>query len=78
MKLNLKKMTKTITLGITPAELLGKNNCQILNINFNRTFNSYVHVTFQYKNSVQTVKISTQQAEQIGFINVNSLKKYCK
>ena len=71
----------TMTLGLTPISLFDNDNqnCQILSINFNTGDGkgNLVRVTLQVGLKVDVIKISTQEAVKLGFINPYGLKDYC-
>lgn len=39
---------------------------------------SMVNIVIQHGMNVDSVKISMEHAQEIGFINLSALKKYCK
>ena len=42
------------------------------------SYNSICTVIIQKGTDVDTIKISMEYAQEIGFININALKPYCK
>ncbi|AGO47971.1 hypothetical protein Phi12:1_gp5 [Cellulophaga phage phi12:1] len=72
----------TMTLGVTPITWFNndKPNYQILNINYSTSDGKgdLVRVTLQVSQKVEVIKISTQEAVSLGFINPYGLKDYCK
>lgn len=76
------KLNHTITLGVTPSSFFHNNkpNFQMLNINYTSLDGDgdLVKITLEGGGDRYTVKISTQEAVDLGFINPYGLKSYCK
>ena len=72
----------TMTLGVTPSSYFenSKPNYQILNINYSvgDGQGELVRVTLQVGTKVDVIKISGQEAVDLGFINPYGLKDYCR
>jgi hypothetical protein len=70
----------TMTLGVTPSSYFENNkpNYQILNINYSvgDGEGELVMVTLQVGLKVDVIKITTQEAISLGFINPYGLNKY--
>ena len=69
----------TMTLGCTPIEMYEskKPNYEVLSIRYS-DFDGYVNVALQLGTKVDVIKISSQEALSLGFINPYGLKGYCK
>lgn len=72
----------TMTLGVTPSSYFEnrKPNYQILNIKYSvgDGQGELVRVTLQVGTKVDVIKISGQEAVDLGFINPYGLKDYCR
>jgi hypothetical protein len=75
-------LKRTMTLGVTPSSYFEnkKPNYEILNINYSvgDGKGELVNVTLQIGTKVNVIKISGEEAVDLGFINPYGLKKYCK
>jgi len=72
----------TMTLGVTPYTMFENNkpNYQVLNINYNVSDGrgDLVRVTLEGGGRVYVIKISGEEAVDLGFINPYGLKDYCR
>ena len=76
------KSNKIITLGVTPSNEFqsAKGKCQILSINYSSLDcnGGFISVLLQVGSNAQIIKISEQEAIELGFINPYGLIEYCQ